>query len=440
MVQQTDSTEARGAIQEASRGSTKPVPDLVPGIIDHCQNCEHRPLEHILNFGHHPPCDSLLTQEHLRRPERFYPLDLYRCQICALVQINYAVEPKELFFEEYPYRTGITAALKTGFDSMAGHLIEMLKLKAGSLVIDIGSNDGTILEGFQKRSMRVLGVEPTGIANIANARGISTRQAFFGEKLAEEIRKESGPAALVTAANVFAHVANLGSCIRGIHELLADGAVFVSESHYLLGLIETLQYDTIYHEHLRYYSLKPLVHMLGRCGFSVFDAERIPNHGGSVRVYAQKGGGYPNNERLSRLIKAEEDFGLSDPALYTKFRDRVRESKWRLIELLSKLKQAGHRIAGIGSPGRSSTVMNYCGIGPDLLDYIGEQSSSLKLGLFTPGTHVPVVDEQRLFDDQPEYALVLAWHLGEAIPRKLRQKGLKSKFIMPLPTPVVLDW
>ncbi|KXK03025.1 MAG: hypothetical protein NBKEAIPA_02155 [Nitrospirae bacterium] len=412
----------------------------VSGHFDHCQNCSHRPLIPVMDFGHHPPCDSLLRPEQLAKPEAFYPLHVFRCERCGLVQIDYAVDPAELFYEGYPYMTGITGALKTNFDAMAAKVIETLRLKPGRLVLDIGSNDGTILQGFKTRGMRVLGVEPTGIAKIANSRGIPTRQAFFSEEVARDIRQAEGPASLITAANVFAHVANLGPCLRGIHALLADDGTFISESHYLLDLIDTLQYDTIYHEHLRFYSIKPMQDMMNRFGFSVVDVERIPNHGGSIRVYAVKGTAGRPSERMCDLVKQEEAYGLYGAALYETFAQRVRQSKWKLMRLLSDLKTNGHRIVGIGSPGRSSTVMNYCGIGPDYLDYTAEQATSLKVGLFTPGTHVPVVDEQRLFDEQPEYALVLAWHLGEGLPRKLRSKGLRSKFIMPLPDPVVLDW
>lgn len=424
----------------ASHETMDPPADTLQGHFAACQNCGHQPLAHIMDFGHHPPCDSLLRAAQLTEPESFYPLDLYRCEACGLVQIDYAVDPKELFYEHYPYTTGITGALKNNFDAMAAKLIESLQMKPGSLVVDIGSNDGTILQGFKSRGMRVVGVEPTGVAKIANSRGIPTVQTFFDEAVAEDIKKKEGPASLITAANVFAHVANLGPCIRGIHALLSDQGTFVSESHYLLDLLDTLQYDTIYHEHLRFYSVKPMQDMLRRFGFHVADVERIPNHGGSIRVYAVKGAAGPQSDRLRELVKQEQDYGLYNVALYRTFAQRVQQSKWKLMRLLCDLKLQGKRIAGIGSPGRSSTVMNYCGIGPDLLEYIAEQSTSLKVGLYTPGTHVPVVDEKRLFEDQPDFALVLAWHLGDTVPRKLREKGLKSKFIMPLPDPVVLDW
>ncbi len=413
---------------------------MVTGHFNHCQNCGHEPLIPIMDFGHHPPCDSLVRPAQLTKPEAFYPLHLFRCDRCGLVQIDYAVDPAELFYEEYPYMTGITGALKSNFDAMAGKVIETLRLQPGSLVVDIGSNDGTILQGFKTRGMRVLGVEPTGIAKIANSRGITTLQAFFNQDVAQDVLKKEGPASLITAANVFAHVANLGPCLRGIHALLADNGTFISESHYLLDLIDTLQYDTIYHEHLRFYSIKPMQDMMKRFGFSVVDVERIPNHGGSIRVYAVKGTEGQPSARMQELVKQEEAYGLYDSALYVTFKQRVEQSKWKLMHLLSDLKLKGHRIVGIGSPGRSSTVMNYCGIGPDYLDYTAEQATSLKVGLFTPGTHVPVVDEKKLFEDQPDYALVLAWHLGETVPRKLRSKGLRSKFIMPLPDPVILDW
>ncbi len=436
----TGSSQQAGGTGASDRLTRAEPAGMVSGHFSHCQNCGHRPLIPIMDFGHHPPCDSLVRPEQLTKPEAFYPLHLFRCDRCGLVQIDYAVDPAELFYEGYPYMTGITGALKSNFDAMAGKVIETLRIQPGSLVIDIGSNDGTILQGFKTRGMRVLGVEPTGIAKIANSRGITTLQTFFSENVAQDILKQEGPASLITAANVFAHVANLGPCLRGIHALLADHGTFISESHYLLDLIDTLQYDTIYHEHLRFYSIKPMQDMMKRFGFSVVDVERIPNHGGSIRVYAVKGTEGKPSERMQELLKQEESYGLYDPALYVTFTQRVRQSKWKLMQILSGLKLKGHRIAGIGSPGRSSTVMNYCGIGPDYLDYTAEQSTSLKVGLFTPGTHVPVVDEKKLFEDQPEYALVLAWHLGETIPRKLRSKGLRSKFIMPLPEPVILDW
>lgn len=420
-------------------GNSEPV-GVVSGHFDYCQNCGHKPLAHILDFGHHPPCDSLLRPAQLMQPETFYPLDLYRCEKCGLVQINHAVDPKELFYEEYPYTTGITGALKSNFDAMAAKLIDTLRIEPGRLVVDIGSNDGTILQGFKSRGMRVLGVEPTGVAKIANSRGITTIQSFFSREVAADILKKEGPASLITAANVFAHVANLGPCLQGIHTLLAENGTFVSESHYLMDLIDTLQYDTIYHEHLRFYSIRPMQDMMKRFGFGVVDVERIPNHGGSIRVYAVKGHAAQPSDRMRQLVEQEESYGLYSQTLYDTFKKRVQDSKLKLMRLLCDLKLKGHRIAGIGSPGRSSTVMNYCGIGPDCLNYIAEQSNSLKVGLYTPGTHVPVVDEARLFEDQPDYALVLAWHLGEAIPRKLRSKGLKSKFIMPLPEPMVLDW
>ncbi len=437
----TGSSPKDGGVARASGrlAGDEPV-GTVSGHFNYCQNCGQQPLLSIMDFGHHPPCDSLVRPAQLTQREPFYPLHLFRCARCGLVQIDYSVDPAELFYEGYPYMTGITGALKSNFDAMAGKVIETLRIQPGSLVVDIGSNDGTILEGFKARGMRVLGVEPTGIAKIANSRGITTLQTFFNEKVAQDILKQDGLATLITAANVFAHVANLGPCLRGIHALLADSGTFISESHYLLDLIDTLQYDTIYHEHLRFYSIKPMQDMMKRFGFSVVDAERIPNHGGSIRVYAVKGTEGKPSERMQALIKQEEAYGLYDSTLYATFAQRVRQSKWKLMHLLSDLKLKGHRIVGIGSPGRSSTVMNYCGIGPDYLDYTAEQATSLKVGLFTPGTHVPVVDEKRLFEDQPDYALVLAWHLGETIPRKLRSKGLRSKFIMPLPDPVILDW
>jgi C-methyltransferase C-terminal domain/Putative zinc binding domain/Methyltransferase domain len=407
--------------------------DLPTGPLKSCQICSSSDLAPVLDLGHQPPCDSLLTPAQLRDTERTYPLRFLRCRACGLTQIDYVVPPEVVFHPEYPYRSGITTTLVKHLQGTAGAIVDNYKIPVGELAVDIGSNDGTLLKGFKARSMRVLGVEATNIAQIANVDGIETIQAFFNEGLARSIVANHGQAAAITATNMFAHVARLGELMRGVVCLLKDGGVFVTESHYLPNILETAQYDSIYHEHLKSYSLRPLMRLLSYYGFTVTDAEKIPNYGGSIRVYAIKGKGIESSERLRGLLDEENRIGLNSDAPYDRFRQTVLKSKRDLIRLLVDLAAQGKAAPGIGCPGRSSTLLNFVGVTPDLMPYIAEQSTSLKIGLFLPGRHIPIVDEARLFEEQPDHAVMLSWHYAEPIIAGLRRRGLKSKIIMPLP-------
>ena len=413
--------------------------DLPIGIVDYCQVCASSKLEQVIDLGHQPPCNSLLTSGQLKKPETVYPLNLVRCQDCGLVQIDHVVPPEILFHPDYPYRSGITPTLAGNLQSTGEILSERFQLGSGHLAVDIGSNDGTLLKGFKNKGLRVLGVEATNISEIANRDGIETIQAFFNDDIARRIVEKHGHASVVTAANMFAHVPNLGQILHGVGYLLVEGGTFVTESHYLLDLLQTAQYNSIYHEHLKYYSIKPLRLLFDDFGYTVTDVERIPNYGGSIRVYAGKGKGLPVKESVEKLQQDEEHEGLYDSAIYDKFHQTVLKSKFELQELLLRLRREGRPAPGIGCPGRSSTLLNYCNIDPELMPYIAEQSSSLKLGLFLPGKHIPIVDEQRLFDEQPDYAVMLSWHYAQPIIRKLRERGLKSKIVIPLPTLQVIE-
>ncbi len=412
--------------------------DLPLGPLDRCQVCGGQELERILELGHQPPCDSLLTPAQLREAEARYPLNFCVCTTCWLAQIDYAVAPEVLFHPDYPYRSGITSSLRRNLQATAETVIERAAVEPDSLVVDIGSNDGTLLLGFKDRGMRVLGVEATNVAQIAIEDGVETVQAFFDEELAAQLRDQYGPAHVITATNMFAHVQNLGELMRGVSHLLADGGTFVTESHYLLDLLETVQYDSIYHEHLKFYSLRPLIKLFEPYGFTLTDVDRIPNYGGSIRVYAAKGDA-PVSPRVEQLLAEEERAGLYGIEAFHSFGERARASKRELRALLSDLGKEGELVPGIGCPGRASTLLNYAGVDADVMPYIAEQSTSLKLGLALPGMHIPVVDEQRLFDEQPAYALMLSWHYAEPIIAALRDRGLRSSIIVPLPELRVLD-
>lgn len=407
--------------------------DLPTGKILQCQICGSKNLRLVMDLGHRAPCDSLVWPHQVDEAETVYPLRFLVCESCSLAQIDYVVPPEVLFFPDYPYRSGITQTLVDNLSRTATSTLAQFDLAAGSLAVDIGSNDGTVLKAFKARGLRVLGVEATNIAKIANELGIETLQTFFDEKVAEQILSSHGSAAVVTATNVFAHVSNLGSVMRGVSKLLNDGGVFVTESHYLVDLIDTVQYDSIYHEHLRYYSVKSIIYLFDQYDFTVTDVERITNYGGSIRVFAVKGKNRAVGPSVRDFLAREESFSIYDPAIYDTFAKRAQKAKEDLLSLVLEIKRNGKRVVGIGCPGRCATLINYTGLGPDLMPYIAEQPTSLKLGLFLPGNHVPIVDEKRMFEEQPDYAIMLSWHYAKPIVAKLRQRGLRSNIIMPLP-------
>lgn len=407
--------------------------DLPPGKISHCQVCGSRSLHLVMDLGHHAPCDSLIWPERLNEAESVFPLRFLVCESCSLAQIDYVVPPDVLFFPEYPYRSGITPTLVENLSRTATSTLARFDLPPDSLAIDIGSNDGTVLQAFKTRGFRVLGVEATNIARIANEAGIETIQAFFNEEIADRIIASHGTASVMTATNVFAHVSSLGSIMRGVEKLLGDGGVFVTESHYLADLLDTVQYDSIYHEHLRYYSVKSIINLFDQYGFTVTDVERIPNYGGSIRVFAVKGKDRPVGDSVADILAFEDRIGMYNPSTFEKFAARAQKAKEDLLSLVLDIRRRGESVVGIGCPGRCATLINYTGLGPDLMPYIAEQSTSLKLGLFLPGKHVPIVDEKRMFEEQPDYAIMLSWHYAKPIAAKLRQRGLKSKIIVPLP-------
>jgi hypothetical protein len=411
--------------------------EVVLGKVTSCQGCGASGVEPILDLGHHAPCDSLLTEAMLGEPEVHFPLVFCRCTSCGLAQLDYAAPPEVVFFPEYPYRTAMTGLLKAHFRSLTRDVTERLGLGPDDLAIDLGSNDGTLLQGFQEEGVRVLGIEPTDIAKIAVENGVPTVQAFFSEDVAEQVRSEHGPVAVVTGTNMFAHVNNLFPELRGVATLIGDDGAFVSESHYLLNLLEELQYDTIYHEHLRFYSLKPMIEIFGRVGFSIFDVERVPTHGGSIRVWADRGK-REVSPRVDELVALEEERGLYDGAAFARFAERIRANKLRLLELLVEARKQGP-IVGLGAPGRASTLLAYTGVTPELVDSICELTGSLKIGKYTPGTHIPIVDERTLYERQPPHALVLSWHIGDAIIPKIRERGYRGAFIVPLPEPRIID-
>ena len=299
--------------------------------------------------------------------------------------------------------------------------------------MDLGSNDGTLLGGFNKHGINVLGVEPTNIAKIANQNGIETVQKFFDIDVANEIKNKHGKASLILATNMFAHMATIGEVISGIESLLKDDGMFVFENHYLLNVIEGDQFDTIYHEHLRTYSLKSLIKLFSYYNFTITDVQRGDRYGGNIRVHVTKGKNKPVSENVTRLLELEESSGLHKLETYEKFAERVKKAKTDFLNFILKTKNDGKTIVANSCPGRCVTLLNYYGIDSDLIPYITEQPTSLKLGMFLPGMHIPIIKNEILLKEQPDFVVLLAWHYAEPIMKELRSRGLKSAFVIPLP-------
>ena len=405
--------------------------------VEWCQVCAHAPLTNVLSLGYMPPVNQMVAIGAVPRQQPWFPTNLLYCEKCELVQLGLAVDPAIIFPPEYPYTSGTTKLLRDNFADLYAQAAGMLKLNARDLVIDIGSNDGTLLSNFKNRGHRVLGIEPTDVGKIAAERGIPTLARYFTRETAAEVRNSHGPARLVTAANCFAHIEDVHAIVEGILHLLAPDGVFISESHYLIGLMERLQYDTIYHEHLRYYSLTSLANLLEMHGLEVFHASPIPTHGGSIRVYAARAGAMPVDASVAAM-RAQEPHGGAMRARLDTFAREVMLSKLRLLAMIRELKESGARICGISAPSRASTLVNYVGLDDGIIDYVCEIAGSLKIGKCMPGTAIPVVEESRLFSDAPEAAIVFSWHIADELAPKLRAKGYRGKLISPLPAPHAL--
>jgi len=404
--------------------------------IDACQICKNKDLHQFLSLGYQPPSDNFLSEEQLKEPETHYPLEVQFCDDCKLVQLTYAIDPDVAFTDKFIYTTSSSGELVKNFKSLAEETRERFNLSSKDLVIDIGSNDGTLLENYLKENIKVLGIDPSKAAKLAIEKKVPTLIDFFNEDLAQKISEKYGKSKLITATNVFAHVRELDSFMRGVKLLLKEDGAFIEESHYLENMVSEMEYDSIYAEHLRYYSLKPLVHLFDKFGMDVFDVEKIKTHGGSLRVFACKKGSYEVSENVSYLIKEEEKKGLYSKEIYDVFANKVFTNRQELRNILFDIKSQGKRIVGLGAPAKGNTLLNYCEIGNETLDYLAERQN-LKIGMYSPGKHIKVVEESEFFKNPPDYALLLAWNLKDIIIPKIRDKGFKGEIIVPVPKPFI---
>jgi SAM-dependent methyltransferase len=398
---------------------------------DTCRICKGTDLTRILSLGEHPPVDNFTDVEHIKDEKR-YPLDVYFCGTCSLVQLLDVVAEEVLFHGDYAYFSSASKPLVDHFRSYADDL-KREHLKEGDLIVDIGSNDGILLQNFVEK-YRVLGIEPSAnVAKVAREKGVETVDGFFTVEMAKQLAEKYGKAKVISANNVFAHIDNLDEIVNAVQELLTDDGVFVTESHYLLDLIEHMEFDTIYHEHLCYYSVKPLQHLFGRFGMEVFDVQRVKTHGGSIRVFARKATGAPLKSSVRELIELEEKAGLHTLSRFNDFQKSAEAIRDKLVSIVRGFRAEGKVVTAYGAPAKSGTLLNFCGFTADDLKYATD-TTAYKIGRFTPGSHIPVVSPDILKTETPDYILLLAWNYKDFILEKekeLRARG--TKFIIPIP-------
>ncbi|MFH1888557.1 MAG: class I SAM-dependent methyltransferase [Candidatus Omnitrophota bacterium] len=406
----------------------------------HCRICKSERLRRFLDLGSTPAADDFLTPQRLKEPEASYPLEAYICGECSLVQLGYVVPPEVLFQKDYPYESSMTETGVKHFHSFAKEVAGEFKLTAGDLAVDIGSNVGVLLEGFKKLGIGVLGVEPApNICKIASQRGIETLNTFFNEDTVSRIIDVKGKAKIITGTNVVAHIDDLHALLNNIDRLLTEEGVFIFEAPYLVNLIENREYDTIYHEHLSYLSVKPLVRLFNMFDMEIFDINKQSIHGGSLRYFASRKNDYNISGRVGELLALEEERRIYDIKVLEAFAQDIRDNKTELTRLLQSLKKSGKRIAGVGAPAKGMTLLNYCGIGTGMLDFITEKSK-LKIGKYTPGTHIPVLPDSELLKERPDFALLLSWNFADEIMANLKDYAATGgKFIIPIPRPHIAD-
>jgi SAM-dependent methyltransferase len=405
-----------------------------------CRFCG-TPLEHrVVDLGMSPLCESYLAADQLDRMEPFYPLHVWVCSKCYLVQLNEYVAPEEIF-TEYAYFSSFSESWLQHAKDYVEMIVDRLQLSAASFVVELASNDGYLLQNFVAKGIPCLGIEPAeNVAAAATERGVPTDVSFFGESRGRELALEHGRADLVLGNNVLAQVPDLNDFVAGIPEILKPEGTVTIEFPHVLKMLDENQFDTIYHEHFCYFSLLSSEAIFAAHGMTIFDVEELWTHGGSLRIYARHAADTtrPISARLLELRAREEAAGFRDVATYAAFEERVRETKRRLVGMLSELKSQGKRIVGYGAPGKGNTLLNYCGIRTDFLDFTVDRNP-YKQGRFLPGTHIPILPPEQLDEARPDYIFILPWNFKDEILEQLgyaREWG--GRFIIPIPEPTIV--
>lgn len=398
-----------------------------------CKVCTSQNMHKFLSLGMMPLANQFVRKEELNKEQSYYPLDVYFCEECFFVQIGYVVDPKVLF-KDYIYVSSTSETLKRQFKEFADDV--KARVKKNSFIVEIASNDGTLLKNFH--GYRILGVEPaSNIAKIAVSNGIPTLNKFFNAKTAKEIVRKYGKADAVIGTNIFAHIPDLNNFIDAVKILMNEDGFAVFESPYLADLMGKMEFDTIYHEHIYYLAVKPLLLLFKSHGVNLFDIKRTKMHGGSIRFFVGNGK-YKKEKSVDELLFLESKMGLGKRMAYDDFASKVVKLKIRLNDLLGRLRMAGHSIAGYGAPAKGNTLLNYTGLGNEILDYIVDKNA-LKQGLYTPGKRIPIFSPDVLLKERPDYMLILAWNFADEIMENLKKyKERGGKFIIPIPGPKII--
>lgn len=405
-------------------------------ILTECRICKGKNLSKYLDLGRIPLVNSYISQQDSAKDDPRFPLEILYCNDCSLSQLSIIIDPV-IMYNNYFYRSSISKTFKEHCYEFAQETIRNFNLKNKDLIVDIASNDGATLQEFKKFGVKILGVDPAkNLAEIANNNGVPTLIEFWNEETARKILEKYGEASLINAMNVFAHVHNLGSFLEGVNILLKGTGVFTIEVPYLLNFVNKNEFDTTYHEHLSYFLVKPLIHLLNGYKLEIFDIKKFTIHGGSIRVYIKKESNNiikVNHDSIKWLLELESDLGLHDINTYLTFSSHVEKVKQDLIDLLIKLKSQGKVIAAYGASAKGNVLSNFCGIGKDLIDFIVDDTPE-KQGLLTPGNRIPIVSASYLNEKKPDYLLLFAWNFAEELMEKTQEyKNYGGRYIIPIP-------
>jgi hypothetical protein len=400
-----------------------------------CQVCGFNRFLPILDLGMLPLVNDLPKSE-LHEVDKCHELSIIQCENCSLVQLSSFPSMSEIFPEDYPYLSGLTPPLLQNFSQQVDSVVKFFNGRPIK-VVDIGSNDGSLLSFYKVLGNRVLGVEPTSAADVANSNDILTIKSYFNSQTAREVTQILEEADVVTATNVFAHIPQPVEIVENISQILSQDGIFVSENHYFLDLVESLQIDTIYHEHLRYYTLHSISYLLQKSGFEVFRVERIDSHGGSIRVWSGRKGVHEVQDSVTELLKLEKDSGFIDGTYIQGLQEAVKNWRLEIRSQIETILKDGGRIVGVGAPSRAVTLVTYLGLNRDDLLCIIEKSGSKKIGKRIPATKISIVDESALTQIDPTHLLILSWHIKDSLIPIFRNKGYRGLFITPLPVPTV---
>ena len=404
-----------------------------------CRSCSGTALENILSLGQMPLANSYLRPEDVAKPEPAYPLDLVRCTDCQLVQITCTVPP-EVLFREYLYLSSYSSTTLQHAARLVERQIAERGLGSESLAVEVASNDGYLLQNYLRANVPVLGIEPArNVAQIARDKGVRTIEEFFDDTVATRLRAEGHVADVIHANNVLAHVANLNGFVAGFRVLLGDDGVVVSESPYLGDFLRKLEFDTIYHEHLCYYSLTALVNLFRRHGLEIEDCEMVQIHGGSMRIYARHARVARPTQNVRDVLEQEQAWGVATTKPYADFAAGIARVTQDVVALIRRLRSEGKRICGYGAAAKGTVMLNACGLGADDLEFVCDRNP-LKQGRFMPGAHVPIVAPTKLLDSGIDYCLLLAWNVADEIRRDhvdFSRRG--GRFIVPIPDVRVLQ-